>query len=164
MDVGNIKYFFYRWEGWWKVKGCLAFCSNLIQVWHTVFKITVGSDDSKGSPVLRQYNFWQNFSWEVGNNVQPNCCKILVGERSCASAWDAVLLRAVRCGRAAAAGGEGSVLQRQTELFITVWHRMLPWLQCSQLLLQRCHRFPGKYRSCTASSPFPVSVHVLERD
>lgn len=86
-----LSIFFYRWEGWWKVKGYLAFCSNLVQVWHTVFKIPVGSNDHKGSPVfLKQYNFWQNFSWEVGNNVQPNCCKILVGERSYASAWDAV--------------------------------------------------------------------------
>lgn len=80
--------FFYRWEGRWKVKGCLAFYSHLVEVWHSVFKMTVGSYDHKASPVfLKQYNLW-----EVGNNVQPNCCEILVGARSCASAWDAVSL------------------------------------------------------------------------
>lgn len=39
------------------MKGYLAFCSHLVQVWHTVFKMPVGSYDLEASPVfLKQYN------------------------------------------------------------------------------------------------------------
>lgn len=83
---------FYSWEGWWKVKCFQTFYSHLVEVWHSLFKMTVGSYAHKASPVfLKWYNFWQNFSGEVGNTVQPNCYKIL-GAGSCASAWDAVSL------------------------------------------------------------------------
>lgn len=81
-----------------------------------------------------------------------------------APAWDAVLLCAVRWGRATAAG-EGSPAE-MAELSSSLWlsgtgSAMAPALRAA---VQGCHMFPGKYRSCTACSPSPVSVRVPGRD
>lgn len=102
----------------------------------------------------------------MGKNVQPDCCRIVLGARSCACAWDAVFLCAGRCERAAAAGGEGSVLQRGPN-----WAPVHDWLtqgtchgSSAHSCCCTCRVFPGKCRSCSASSPFLVSVRVPGRD
>lgn len=85
---------------------------------------------------------WSNIisdsiSWVAGSNVQPNCCKILVGARSCPCAWDAGC-----CVQGDVEGLQPLVVkgvsskEGQIELlFVTDTQ----WLQCSQLLLHVPH-------------------------
>lgn len=126
--------------------------------------MAAGSHDHKASPVfLKQYNFWQNSTWEVGNNVQPNCCKILVGARSCASAWDGVcreMWKGCSCWCSRECPAERAKLSCCSWLCGTgCCHGSSAHSCCCMYRM-----FSGTYSSGTASSPFPVSVCVPERD